>query len=61
MRNCNREDFENFNAIEIYNNLDILDPIYETNGARYCFDIPKNETFPEYGRPDEGGNGTFFN
>ena len=52
MRNCNREDFENFNAIEIYNNLDILDPIYETNGARYCFDIPKNETFPEYGRPD---------
>ena len=28
---------------------------------RYCFDIPKNETVPEYGDPDNGGNGTFFN
>ena len=28
---------------------------------RFCFDIPKNETVPEYGDLDNGGNGTFFN
>ena len=52
MRNCSREDFENFNAIDIYNNLETIDFIEDSEKniiARYCFDIPKNETFPEYG------------
>ena len=26
-----------------------------------CFDIPKNETLPEYGDKMSGGNGTFKN
>ena len=61
LRNCSREDFLNFNAIDIYENLDTLDPIDETTCARYCFDFPKNETLPEYGDPKQGGNGTFYN
>ena len=31
LRNCMREDFENFNATEIYDNLEKLDPINKTN------------------------------
>ncbi len=46
---CSREDFANFNATEIYDNLDTLNPINKITEARYCFDIPKNETLPEYG------------
>ena len=61
MKKCSREDFANFNATEIYENLDSLDPINKTTEARYCFNIPKNETLPEYGDPSKGGNGTFFN
>ena len=64
MRNCSREDFENFNAIDIYNNLETIDFILDSEKnftVRYCFDIPKNETFPEYGDIADGGNGTFFN
>ena len=49
MRNCTREDFAEFNATDIYDNLDILDPIDKRNHSRFCFDFPKNETFPEYG------------
>ncbi len=49
LRNCSREDFANFNATEIYDNLDTLDPMDRITEARYCFDIPKNETLPEYG------------
>ena len=52
MRDCSREDFENFNAIDIYNNLDAIDFVLDSKKkfiTRYCFDIPKNETFPEYG------------
>ena len=52
MRNCTREDFTNFNATDIYDNIDRLDPIYKTTQAIYCFDFPKNETLPEYGNPD---------
>ena len=61
MRNCTREDFAEFNATDIYDNLDILDPVDKRYHSRFCFDFPKNETFPEYGEPDNGGNGTFFN
>ena len=52
LRNCTREDFTNFNATDIYDNIDRLDPIYKTTQAIYCFDFPKNETLPEYGNPD---------
>ena len=56
-----KADFENFNASYVYDKLDTLDPIDKIQQVRYCFDFPKNETFPEYGEPDNGGNGTFFN
>ena len=54
MKECSRKDFENFNATEIYDNLDTLDPIvdYKFNKTfvrRYCFDIPKDEKLPDYG------------
>jgi len=57
-------DFENFNATDIYENIDSLDPIADlkkNKTIRYCFDIPKNVTLPEYGNPFKGGNGTFYN
>ena len=49
MKKCSRVDSANFNVSDIYENLDVLDPINKTIQARYCFDIPKNETLPEYG------------
>ena len=64
MKKCSRLDFANFNATDIYQNIDILDPIADlkkNNTARYCFDFPNNVTLPEYGDPFKGGNGTFYN
>ena len=64
LRNCNRKDFEIFNATDIYDNLDTIGSFSDINRkyfARYCFDIPENETFPEYGGPDGDFNATFFN
>ena len=65
VKECTRENFEDFNASHIYDNLDTLDPKDEFFGKnyikRYCFDIPKNEILPEYGDPDKNGDGTFYN
>ena len=63
LKECTREDFANFNATNIYDNIDTLDPLADLkeNTSRYCFDIPKNVTLPEYGNPFKGGNGTFYN
>ena len=30
LKKCSRQDFENFNASEIYENLETLDPIIKT-------------------------------
>ena len=63
LKECTREDFVNFNATNIYDNIDALDPLADLKNytVRYCFDIPKNVTLPEYGNPFKGGNGTFYN
>ena len=50
LKYCTREDFANFNATDIYDDLDALDLISDKKTqARYCFDFRKNETLPEYG------------
>jgi hypothetical protein len=64
LKKCSREDFANFNATYIYDNIDSLDPIADlkkNKTIRYCFDFPKNLTLPEYGYPFKGGNGTLYN
>ena len=66
MKECNRKDFEDFNAAHIYDNLEKLDPIIsdlfnKTFVKRYCFDILKDEILPEYGNSYFNGNGTLYN